>query len=87
MSVFTYRYPNARPEISEGILQRAFELCPELVAPEIRSVREPTVEDLRALIIEEGCGLRPGRKTDARLEVEWIEGIGRGKVPVVLNYG
>ncbi|KAJ7593507.1 FAD dependent oxidoreductase [Mycena floridula] len=80
-------YPVPRSEITEDILKRAFALCPELVPPEIRAERDPTIEDIRAIIIEEGCGLRPARKDGIRLDVEWIEGIGKGRVPIVFNYG
>ncbi|PPQ84640.1 hypothetical protein CVT26_003931 [Gymnopilus dilepis] len=83
-------YPRVRPETTEDILKRGFELCPELAAPEIRSQRTPTLEDVLPHVVGEGCGLRPARKGGIRLEVEWIEGekIRRqGKVPVVHNYG
>jgi D-aspartate oxidase len=63
-------------------------MCPELAPPEIRKVREPTVEDLSSIIVEEGCGLRPGRTGGIRLEVQWFDAIAKeGKVPVVYNYG
>ena len=49
-------------------------------------MREPKIEDL--LVIEEGCGLRPGRKGGVRLQVELYESSALGrKVPVVYNYG
>ncbi|KAF7323833.1 Nuclear export factor [Mycena kentingensis (nom. inval.)] len=82
-------YPIPRPETTQDILQRGFALCPELAPPEIRAQREPTVEDLKPIIIEEGCGLRPARKGGIRLEVEWVAAPGPNavKVPVVHNYG
>ncbi|KAJ6611007.1 D-amino-acid oxidase [Mycena sp. CBHHK59/15] len=80
-------YPVPRPETTLDILQRGFALCPELAPPEIRAQRQPTVEDLQPIIIEEGCGLRPGRKGGIRLEVEWAVGKDQTKVPVVFNYG
>ena len=76
-----------RPEQTSDVLERALQLCPQLAPPEIRSVREPTVEDLLPLIIEEGCGFRPVRKGGVRLEVEWFGTRTGGKVPVVYNYG
>lgn len=81
------RYPGIRPEITEDILKRAFALCPELAPPEIRSQREPTIDDVRPNILEEGCGFRPARKNGIRLEVLWFEGLGKGRVPVICNYG
>jgi hypothetical protein len=85
---FFIRYPIARPETTVDILRRGLALCPELVRPEIRAERKPKLEDVFPLIIEEGCGLRPGRKGGIRLEVEWWDaGRGQGKVPVVFNYG
>ncbi|KAG0707888.1 hypothetical protein DFH29DRAFT_994525 [Suillus ampliporus] len=80
-------YPVPRPETTEDILVRVLQLAPELVPPQTRVDREPTVEDLRPIIIEPGCGLRPGRKGGIRLEVEWLDVPTRGKVPVVYNYG
>ncbi|RXW22223.1 hypothetical protein EST38_g3627 [Candolleomyces aberdarensis] len=81
-------YSQPRPETTEDILKRGFELFPELAPPEIRKQREPTIEDVRSLIVAEGCGLRPNREGGIRLEVEWTEGVGgRGRVPVVHNYG
>ncbi|KAJ2915167.1 hypothetical protein MD484_g5249, partial [Candolleomyces efflorescens] len=81
-------YAQPRPETTEDILQRGFAFCPDLASPEIRSQREPTIDDVRSLIVAEGCGLRPSREGGIRLEVEWTEGVGgRGRVPVVHNYG
>ncbi|KAF9226405.1 nucleotide-binding domain-containing protein [Gyrodon lividus] len=86
-------YPVPRAEDREDILTRAFALSADLAPPSIRATREPTIDDLRALIVDEGCGLRPARKGGIRLEVEWI-GRGTGgeqqqgeKIPVVYNYG
>ena len=82
------RYPRPRTEITQGILERAFRLCPELASPDIRVERKPTIDDVVPHIVSEGCGLRPARKGGIRLEVEWTEGIGgRGRVPVIHNYG
>ncbi|RDB30565.1 D-amino-acid oxidase [Hypsizygus marmoreus] len=81
-------YPHPRPETTRDILERNFAMCPELAPPEIREKRTPTIEDVIALIIEEGCGLRPARKGGIRLEVEWLEAGDTGKkVPIVFNYG
>ncbi|TFK49356.1 D-aspartate oxidase [Heliocybe sulcata] len=81
-------YPNPRPETTQEILTRGLVLCPELVPQSIRDQREPTVEDLLPLVIEEGCGLRPARKGGIRLEVErYPSADGQRKVPVVHNYG
>ncbi|TEB29963.1 D-amino-acid oxidase [Coprinellus micaceus] len=78
----------ARPETTTDILTRGLALCPELASPEVRAQREPTVDDLRALLVGEGCGLRPYREGGIRIETEWTEGVGgRGKVPIVHNYG
>ena len=52
------------------------------------NVLNPTEDDLRPLIIEVGCGLRPAREGGIRLEVEWVAADKQGKkVPVVFNYG
>ncbi|KAF9260122.1 nucleotide-binding domain-containing protein [Marasmius fiardii PR-910] len=79
-------YPIARPETTEEILKRGFTLCPELAPPEIRAKRTPTIDDVRPIIIEAGCGHRPARKEGIRLEVVWFQGKDR-KVPVITNYG
>ncbi|GLB39080.1 putative FAD dependent oxidoreductase [Lyophyllum shimeji] len=75
-------HPRPRPETTRDILQRVLALCPEIAPPDIRAVREPTIDDVLPIVIEEGCGLRPGRKGGIRLEVD--DG---GKVPIVHNYG
>ncbi|KAJ7336451.1 D-amino-acid oxidase [Mycena albidolilacea] len=80
-------YPTPRHETTQDILKRGFALCPELAPPEIRAQREPVLEDLQPIIIEEGCGLRPARKGGIRLEVEWASVQDQKKVPVVFNYG
>jgi hypothetical protein len=82
------RYPVPRPETKQKILETAITLCPELAPPEVRAVRNPTVEDVLPYVIEEGCGLRPARKGGIRLEVEWFKrGSTSDVVPVVHNYG
>jgi len=87
------RYPHPRPEITASILERSLNLCPELIPPEKREQlqkeqREPTVEDIKPLIIEEGCGLRPSRKNGIRLEKEIRSNTnGDKKVAIVHNYG
>jgi len=79
---------NPRPDITSGILQRALQLCPDIVPPHLRkNGPEPTVEDLQPLIVKIGCGLRPGRKGGIRLEADWVENGDKKRVPVVFNYG
>jgi len=82
-------YPIPRPETTVDILERGLALHPELAPPLIHVGREPTVEDLKPLIIEEGCGLRPARKGGIRLQSEWVRvpGSERRMVPVIHNYG
>jgi D-amino-acid oxidase len=54
----------------------------------VRNEREATIEDLKPLVIEEGCGLRPARKGGIRLQVEWANVPGSERlIPVVHNYG
>ncbi|EGO03581.1 hypothetical protein SERLA73DRAFT_175101 [Serpula lacrymans var. lacrymans S7.3] len=79
-------HPTPRPEITKDILARALALAPEIAPPHSREGRTPTVEDLLPIVIEEGCGLRPGRKSGIRLEVEWFDR-GDTAIPVVYNYG
>lgn len=81
------RYPVPRAADRTYILKNVLELCPDLVPPSVRASREPTIEDLKTLIVDEGCGLRPGRKGGIRLEVGSLERTGGGKIPVVYNYG
>jgi len=48
------------------------------------------VDDVKKLIIGEGCGLRPGRINGIRLEVDWVDSQPAGryqKIPVIHNYG
>lgn len=73
-------YPAPRPETKQTILERGLAFVPQLVSPEVRAQRTPTIEDID--IIEDGCGLRPARRSGIRSEVDW-----RGKVPIVYNYG
>ncbi|KAJ7241025.1 D-amino-acid oxidase [Mycena haematopus] len=80
-------YPVPRQDTTLDILERGFALCPELAPPNIRAQREATLEDLQPIIIEEGCGLRPGRKGGIRLEIDWVVVQNQKKVPVVFNYG
>ncbi|KAI1797963.1 D-amino-acid oxidase [Ganoderma leucocontextum] len=81
-------YPAARPETTTDIIERCLALFPEIAPPSIRAEREGTVEDVRGLIVEEGCGFRPQRKGGIRLDVEWVtRREGQAKVPMVFNYG
>ena len=68
------------------ILERCLALAPELIPPEIREKREGTIEDLRALIVEEGCGFRPSRKGGISFDTQWVKGP-NGEIPVISNYG
>ena len=61
-------------------------MCPEL-SPNFASNPNPTIEDIKPIIIEEGCGLRPARKGGIRLETGVIETKSGVKTPVVYNYG
>ena len=81
-----FRYPIARPETTTEILERCIALCPELAPPEIRAQRTPTADDLRPLILEEGCGFRPARKGGVRIEADQITVNGK-QFPVIYNYG
>lgn len=64
-------------------------MCPEIAPPEVRTEREPTVDDIISLIVEENVGFRPTNLvSNCRLEVELREGSkGRPKIPIVYNYG
>ena len=76
-------------EITRDILGRTLKVCPEIAPPEIRTEREPTVDDIISLIVEENVGFRPTNPvSNCRLEVELREGSkGRPKIPIVYNYG
>lgn len=81
------RYPLPRPETRMDILRRGLALFPELAPPGIRQQREPTVEDLLPLIIEDACGLRPSRKGGLRLETQGVKTKDGRTVPLIFNYG
>ncbi|TFY68496.1 hypothetical protein EVJ58_g966 [Rhodofomes roseus] len=54
----------------------------------IRAERSGTIEDLRPLIVEAGCGFRPARQGGIRLKSEWVQSRGTDdKKLVVYNYG
>jgi len=85
-------HPTPRPETAKEIITKCLEICPELVPPSKREKgKTPTVDDITPIIIEEGCGLRPGRKGGIRIEsgVMHIEGVDQEekKIPIVYNYG
>ena len=81
-------YPHARPETVTDIIERNLKICPELVPPERRDAsREPTVQDVLPIVIESGCGFRPGRKGGIRLERDVFTTLEGTKVPIVYNYG
>lgn len=86
-SIIDVRYPVPRATDRTYILTHVLALCPDLAPPSVRASREPTVEDLEALIVDEGCGLRPARKGGIRLEAGSLERGEGGKIPVVYNYG
>ncbi|PBK94623.1 nucleotide-binding domain-containing protein [Armillaria gallica] len=75
-------YPLARAETSREILERVLKIYPKIAPPEVRAIREARVEDIEPIIIEDRCGLRPGRKQGIRIDVDLS-----GTVPLVLNYG
>ncbi|KAG8698172.1 hypothetical protein FRC08_006090 [Ceratobasidium sp. 394] len=80
-------YPHARPETTEDIIARTLLIAPEIAPPESQSNgRTPTVDDVKSIVIEAGCGFRPARKGGIRLEVGSVEWEG-GKTPMVFNYG
>lgn len=83
------RNPTPRRETTQGILERVLKLAPELVPEEMRKDKaKPTVEDILPLIVEEGCGLRPGRKGGLRLEADRVQVPHSDRtIPVVYNYG
>lgn len=81
------RYPKPRATDRTYVLTRILALCPDLAPPSVRASREPTVGDLEALIVDEGCGLRPARMGGIRLEVGSLERGEGEKIPVVYNYG
>ena len=87
--MLTFRYPIPRPETTVDILERGVALRPELAPPLSRVGREPTVEDLKPLVIEECSGLRPARMGGIRLQTEWVRvpGSEQRMVPVIHNYG
>jgi len=82
-------FPYPRPETTADILRRGLALCPELIPPTLRDDKQhqPTVADLEAIVIEPGCGFRPGRHGGIRLELEYRSGAGHEQVPVIHNYG
>lgn len=93
-TIYSHRYPHPRPEVTQDILERGIALCPELISPKhnFTTIPAPTADDLRPLILEENCGLRPARKDGIRLEVELMKTSARKdlpsvEVPVVHNYG
>ncbi|KZT68368.1 nucleotide-binding domain-containing protein [Daedalea quercina L-15889] len=81
-------FPVPRSETTEDILARCLALYLELAPPAVRAQRTPTVDDLRPLIVEVGCGLRPMRQGGIRSGVEWLADRRDGRrVPMVFNYG
>jgi D-aspartate oxidase len=69
------------------ILRRCLKLCPELVPVDRRAnPAEPTVDELRKSVIQEGCGLRPARKGGVRIGWE-MSSMFQRPTAVVYNYG
>ena len=82
------RNPTPRPETTRDILERVLSIAPELVPEHLRKGDVPTVEELLPLVVEEGCGFRPGRKGGLRIEATTIQDLrGNKPIPVVHNYG
>ena len=50
------RFPAVRAKDREEILTRALALSADLAPPNIRKARKPTTDNLRPLIVDEGCG-------------------------------
>jgi len=80
-------YPHPRPEVTEDIIQRVLEMAPDIAPPGIVAQREPSIDDIRPLIIEGGCGLRPGRLGGVRLESTTLSSMNNVDVPVIFSYG
>lgn len=84
-------YPHAIPETTDDIIRRTLSIAPEIAPPESRSNgRIPTIDDVKSIVIEAGCGLRPARKGGIRLDVgkvNWLEGNASRSTPLVFNYG
>ncbi|KAL5533755.1 hypothetical protein ACEPAG_215 [Sanghuangporus baumii] len=80
--------PKPREATSKNILERGLALCPELSPTYAQDKsKKPTIEDVKSIIVEEGCGLRPQRKGGIRLETDSLETVTGAKVPLVYNYG
>ncbi|KAH7332845.1 D-aspartate oxidase [Rhizoctonia solani] len=84
-------YPQARSDTVDDIISRTLGIAPEIAPPASREGgRKPTVEDVKGIIVEIGCGLRPARKGGIRIEagsVEWVDAGVKKETPVVFNYG
>lgn len=86
-------HPHPRPSTTSSILSRNLSIHLHLIPPSRLAQlqaegKEPSVEDILPLVIESGCGLRPGRRGGIRLERGVLElSAGGGKVKVVYNYG
>jgi hypothetical protein len=84
-------YPFARPETTDDIIARTLTIAPEIAPLAAREGgRTPSVGDVKSIVIEAGCGFRPGRKGGIRLEtgsVEWSDGTVTMSTPLVFNYG
>lgn len=78
-----------RADATRAIIERNLKLAPELVPPPLRvEGREPSVEDILPLVVEEACGFRPERIGGMRLEAGSIRvPFTEKQIPVVYNYG
>ncbi|EJT99463.1 D-aspartate oxidase [Dacryopinax primogenitus] len=81
-------YPNPRPETTRDIIERTLAIAPEIAPPAAREGgRSPTVEDVESIVIESGCGFRPGRKGGVRLEEDQMTNSKGETIPVIYHYG
>ncbi|CAE6332378.1 unnamed protein product [Rhizoctonia solani] len=84
-------YPSARPETTDDIISRTLALAPEIAPASSREGgKKPTVDDVKGIMIESGCGFRPAREGGIRLEtgsVEWDDEGVKKQTPLVFNYG
>ncbi|TEB19203.1 D-amino-acid oxidase [Coprinellus micaceus] len=78
-----------RPETTRDIIERNLKFAPEIIPAHLRKDAEkPTLDDVLPLVVEEGCGFRPGRKGGLRLQAGSIQVPNTDRtIPVVYNYG
>ncbi|CAE6463510.1 unnamed protein product [Rhizoctonia solani] len=84
-------YPSPRPATIDDIISRTLAIAPEIAPPSSREGgKKPTVDDVKGIMIESGCGFRPTRKGGIRLEtgsVDWTDEGVKKQTPLVFNYG